>query len=90
MRAYRLQPNDPRIMDTLGYVLVKNGRSEEAVNLLEKAHELLPEIAAVTLHLAQAKLASGDRDEARALLDQVIKNGDDKERKLAEDLLRKS
>ena len=75
MRAYQLRPNDPRIMDTLGYILVKNGRAQDAINLLQQAHDLLPDIPVVAIHLAEAKIAIGDKDAARALLEQV-RDGD--------------
>ncbi|MFO7577653.1 MAG: PEP-CTERM system TPR-repeat protein PrsT [Pelovirga sp.] len=71
MRAYQLRSNDPRIMDTLGYVLVKNNRAQEALNLLEQAHRMLPDIPAVALHLAQARIQAGDKEAARALLEQI-------------------
>ncbi len=71
MRAYQLRPNDPRIMDTLGYILVKNERAQEAVNLLQQAHTLLPDIPVVAIHLAQAKIALGDKAGARDLLEQI-------------------
>lgn len=75
LSAYRLQPSDPRIMDTLGYILVQNDRAEDALNLLEKALELLPEVAAVKLHLAQARLALGDNEAAAEMLKQVQSGG---------------
>ncbi len=71
MRAYQLRPNDPRVMDTLGYILVKNERAEDALNLLQQAHALLPDIPVVAIHLAQAKIALGDKESARTLLEQV-------------------
>ncbi|MBW6510315.1 MAG: PEP-CTERM system TPR-repeat protein PrsT [Desulfuromonadales bacterium] len=71
MRAYQLRPNDPRIMDTLGYILVKNDRAGDALNLLQQAHNLLPDIPVVAIHLAQAKIALGDKESARTLLEQV-------------------
>lgn len=71
MRAYQLRPNDPRIMDTLGYILVKNDRAQDALNLLQQAHNLLPDIPVVAIHLAQAKIALGDKEAARTLLEQV-------------------
>jgi len=71
MRAYQLRPNDPRIMDTLGYILVKNERAQDALNLLEQAHALLPDIPVVAIHLAEAKIALGDKEAARTLLEQV-------------------
>lgn len=87
MSAYKLQPGDPRIMDTLGYVLVKNGRAKDALNLLNKAHEMLPEMAAVTLHLAQAKAQLGQHNEARSLLEIVKKTGQQEDVRQADKLL---
>lgn len=53
--AFKLAPENPAAMDTLGYALIKNGRSADAVKLLEKAAALLPGDAAVAAHLAMAK-----------------------------------
>jgi FimV-like protein len=58
-------------MDTLGYILVKNDRAQDALNLLQQAHALLPDIPVVAIHLAQAHLALGDKETARTLLEQV-------------------
>ena len=88
MDAYRLQPNDPRIMDTLGYVLVKNDRPKEAINLLEKAHQLLPDVAAVSIHLATAKIQVGEKESARALLQQIIDSDKGPDAQLADQLLK--
>ena len=87
MAAYRLQPNDPRIMDTLGYVLVENQRADDAMNLLEKALQMLPEVPAVRLHLALAKIAAGDREGAAPLLQQVAEEGSEAEADQARALL---
>ena len=88
MSAYRLQPNDPRIMDTLGYILVKNKRAKDAVNLLEKANELLPEVPAVMLHLSMARIQVGDNATARDLLNKVITDGTASEIEIARKLLK--
>jgi FimV-like protein len=58
-------------MDTLGYILVKNERAQDALNLLQQAHAMLPDIPVVAIHLAQAKIALGDKESARTLLEQV-------------------
>ena len=89
MNAYRLQPSDPRIMDTLGYILVKNQRAKDALNLLSKAHELLPDVPAVALHLAQAKMQIGEKVEAKTLLEQVVAQGSAAEVKQARQLKKK-
>lgn len=88
MAAYRLKPADPRIMDTLGYVLLNNNRPADAVNLLAKAAELLPETAAIKLHLAMAQKELGKKNEARELLKQVVASGDQQEVAQAEKILK--
>lgn len=88
LAAYRLKPSDPRVMDTLGYVLLQNERPQDALSLLVKASELLPEIAAVKLHLAMANKAMGHTSEAKVLLDQVVASGDRLEVQQAEKLLK--
>lgn len=88
MNAYRLQPNDPRIMDTLGYILVKNKRAKDALNLLDKAQQLLPDVPAVGLHLAMAKLQLGEKNAAKVLLEKVVVNGDANDVKQAKALLK--
>ena len=87
MTAYRKQPNDPRIMDTLGYVLLKNNRSKDALNLLTKANELLPNMPTVKLHLAIAKYQEGDKINAKKLLQEVLITGTPEDIKQAKNIL---
>ncbi len=54
-KAYALSPGNPAIMDTLGYVLHLNGEDEEAVRLLERAAEMLPNQPDVKRHLEAAR-----------------------------------
>lgn len=75
LSAYRLRPGDPRIMDTLGFVLMENDRLEEADKLLTEAHRLLPEVPAVSLHLAMARSRLGTTDGIRELLQPVLDRG---------------
>ncbi len=87
MKAYRIQPNDPRIMDTLGYLLIKSKRSADAIKLLEKAHELLPGEPAVSLHLAMAKVDTGEVDAAKALLNEIRNHSNTQLSQQAQELL---
>ena len=75
VKAFRNEPTNPGIMDTLGYVLLKNGHTEDAVNILDKAAELLPKVAAVRLHQGQALLAAGKSTEARRALQAAVDSG---------------
>jgi Tfp pilus assembly protein PilF len=36
-RAYNMTPNNPEILDTYGYVLLKNGKAEQANEFLQRA-----------------------------------------------------
>ena len=57
--AFRLEPGNPAVMDTLGYVLLKNGRNAEALKLLKRAADLLPNDANIRSHLSAALKANG-------------------------------
>jgi FimV-like protein len=88
IRAYRLAPTSPNIMDTLGFILWQNGRYQEARKLLEKAHLLMPGIPAVSYHLAQAYASSGETQKAVELLKEVVAfKGDFAQRQEARKLL---
>jgi tetratricopeptide (TPR) repeat protein len=60
-------PGNPAIMDSMGWVLFKQGRKAEARQWLESAYAALndPEIAA---HLGELLWVSGEKDQARAIL----------------------
>jgi len=66
-KALTLLPDDPFITDSLGWVLFRQGKLDEALRTLEKAYALRadPEIAA---HLGEVLWTMGRKDEARKLL----------------------
>jgi Tfp pilus assembly protein PilF len=53
-RARELKPEDGYVLDTLGWVLFKQGRFEDAVKVLEDAHRLQPNEAIIADHLGDA------------------------------------
>lgn len=63
-QAITLEPENPVIIDSLGWLRYRQGRLAEARELLQKAHAKLPdpEIAA---HLAEVLWQLGRKDEAR-------------------------
>ncbi len=73
--AYKLEPGSPMVMDTLGYVLVKNGRPAEAKKLLTAAALQLPANPTVLYHLALACNDTGDRNGAAANLRKAMQMG---------------
>lgn len=71
-KALSLAPNDPLIMDSLGWTHFRLGAHDKAVEWLKKAHELRqdPEIAA---HLGEALWVQGLHDEARKVWQSALK-----------------
>jgi tetratricopeptide (TPR) repeat protein len=67
IRALELQPNDPYIMDTVGWVHFKAGRTEEAIRYLEAAHRLKPDESIVAEHLGDAYYVFELADKAREM-----------------------
>ena len=69
-------PPDATVLDTYGWVLLKNGRAEEAVGVLERALGLSGQDpraqAEVLYHLGMAHLRLNRRDTARQLLQQAL------------------
>jgi putative PEP-CTERM system TPR-repeat lipoprotein len=85
--AFKLEPGNAGIMDTLGYALLKNGRKEEARKALEKASALLPDNPTVNYHLALAYRESGDKAQATAKLQKALQSDEFPEAQKARALL---
>ncbi len=66
-RALSLSPEDPAILDSMGWVLFRLGRAEEAENYLRRAWALSQD-AEIAAHLAEVLWKLGKKHEARALL----------------------
>jgi putative PEP-CTERM system TPR-repeat lipoprotein len=89
MAAFVRANTDPMVIDTLGYTLILNNRSDEAVKLLEQALKMAPNNPSIRYHLALALSETGRADEARAELQKVLASGQFDERPEAENLLKK-
>lgn len=65
-RALELQPNEPAILDSMGWVLFRNGQYDESVVFLTRAYAEFsdPEVAA---HLGEVLWATGDTEKALAI-----------------------
>jgi len=63
--AYRLAPMNPAATDSYGWALYQQGKTEPALQLLEKAASIAPDNAMLRWHLGQAQADSG-RDAAAA------------------------
>ena len=77
-KALAARPDDPAVMDSMGWVLFRTGKLEEAENWLRKAYNLLPD-PEVASHLVEVLIARGNKTEAKAILDTMLgKFPDDK------------
>lgn len=63
-RASERRPNDGAIIDSLGWVMYRQGDSKSAVKTLERAVELEPEDSTINGHLGDAYWAAGRKLEA--------------------------
>lgn len=65
-RAIELAPNDPAIIDSLGWVQYRLGLYDEALENLDRAYELFPDHE-VAAHLGEVLWVVGERSQARSL-----------------------
>ena len=75
-RAYKLAPEQPAVMDTLGVMLVEKGDGARGLELLKKASSKAPQNGMIRLNLAKALVKTGNKDEARKELDELTKLGE--------------
>ncbi len=77
-KALKLEPDDPFILDSMGWALFKAKRYGDAVDFLRRAHGAKPdpEIAA---HLGEALWMKGDKDEARNIWNGSLQSHPDNE-----------
>jgi len=68
-RALAIDPEDPAIIDSMGWVLYHMGRYEEALEYLQKAHSSMLDEEVIS-HLAEVLWKLERNEEAKQLLDQ--------------------
>ncbi len=75
LKAREIAPESPEIMDTYGWMLLKEGRFEQAGIMLQRAAERLPRNLDIKFHLAVLYVKTGQQQSARSLLDDILKPG---------------
>lgn len=60
-KAYQLQPHNPAVLDTYGWILLKNKEPEKALALLREAAALAPQEQNIKNHLKDAERESGSK-----------------------------
>ena len=78
-KALGISPNDYFVLDSMGWILYRQGRLDEAIEFLNKALSKKndPEIAA---HLGEVLWVKGDKEAAQAVWDTALKEMPDDER----------
>ena len=74
-KAYEVAPENPAILDTVGWILVEQGNISRGLPFLQKATSLMPEVPAIRYHLAYGLAKSGDKIKARKELEQALASG---------------
>jgi cellulose synthase operon protein C len=67
--ASAIAPQNAAIADTLGMILLSRKKTAEAVGVLKAAADSPPQNGTILFHYAQALQASGQREQARGVLD---------------------
>lgn len=71
-QAYQLNPHNPYVADTVGWLLVRAGRTERARDVLKEAVERAPDIPDIRYHYGVALSKLGHRKEARSELERAF------------------
>ncbi|TFH48526.1 MAG: PEP-CTERM system TPR-repeat protein PrsT [Lysobacterales bacterium] len=74
-RAYDRAPERAEIIDTYGWLLIKSGRLEQGLSLLEKAAKRAPENGDIRYHLAAGLAEVGDKSRAKRELTALLDSG---------------
>lgn len=74
--AYKVAPQNPLVIDTLGWVLFQQGQTEQALPLLRDARLRAPGNPEIRYHLAKVLFATGRKAEARDEAREALKISD--------------
>lgn len=71
-QALKLAPDNPAVLDTLGWLLVNAGQTQRGLDLIRKALAQAPDAAEIHWHFASGLAKSGDKQRARQELERLI------------------
>jgi Tfp pilus assembly protein PilF len=72
--ALRLDPDSPEAATSLGILLAMKGQLDPAIKHYRHAIQVQPQFLLARLHLALARISRGGRQEAKQLLQSVIRS----------------
>jgi tetratricopeptide (TPR) repeat protein len=70
-KAYELEPDNPAIIDSMGWVEYRLGRYDRALEHLQRAYSLLPD-SEIAAHLGEVLWMSGDPKGARDIWEEAL------------------
>lgn len=76
-RAVQLDPQDGFVLDTLGWVLYKQGKYAESIQVLESAHNKMPKIGVIAEHLGDAYSKKILLEKAKGMYQKALENETD-------------
>ena len=71
-RAYKLKPDNAEVTDTLGSILMDQGKTSRGIELLQKAVAAAPNAPDIRYHLAQAWVKTGEKQKAHKELERLL------------------
>ncbi|MBU1162447.1 MAG: tetratricopeptide repeat protein, partial [Proteobacteria bacterium] len=71
-KAKETLPNDPKIMDTLGFIYYKKGLYDSAIAEFTDSLKKIPDNAMVRFHLGMTYYNKGDKDRAKTELKKAL------------------
>lgn len=77
-RANAIEPENPAIIDSLGWVYFLKGEHDKALEFLHKAFEAFPD-GEVAAHLGEALWVTGDREQAEKIWRKGLENSPENE-----------
>ena len=80
-RLRQVAPRNVDILDTVGWVYLKNGKTRDAISVLQDALRINPDHIAAQYHLGVALAANGDKAGARRVLQRVVEQARGKKNK---------
>lgn len=71
-KAYQLNPNNPAILDSMGWVYYRMGNLEKSLEFLQLAYSQFPD-PEVAAHLGEVLWQKGDKEGAQAIWQESLK-----------------
>ncbi|MDR9432285.1 MAG: tetratricopeptide repeat protein [Spiribacter sp.] len=71
-RAFAITPDDPAIIDSMGWALFRQGEIEPALDFLRRAYAQAPENAEIAAHLGEALWVLERKTEAQAIWQEAL------------------